>query len=185
MLKQAAGGNKIIFAVVLVTLGIAFRTIWHPGDNIEFVTAASLLSGAYLGAGWGAIVPLAVMMITDRILGNSSIFIFTWSAYVVIGIAGYLSHLGGLRSKSKIPGALFLGIAAGLWFYLWTNFGVWLLDSFGMYPKTLSGLLQAYWYGLPFLKMNLLGNLVFVPLSFFIVEKAKSLQPGFWKKLVF
>ena len=63
-----------------------------------------------------------------------------------------------------------LGIIASLWFYLWTNFGVWALDSFGMYPKTLLGLIDAYILGLPFFKNNLIGNLLFVPISLTIVE---------------
>lgn len=171
---------KIIVALCLVVLGIAFRTIWHPGNNIEFVTTAAFLAGAYLGWKWSIAVPLTIMVVTDSIIGNTNIFVFTWSAYIIIGVMGYW----GLRStKIKIIQATGLGVVAGLWFYLWTNFGVWLLDSWGMYPKTLVGLADAYLYGLPFLKFNVLGNLLFVPSSFFIVEKAKSFHFGFLKKL--
>lgn len=86
---------------------------------------------------------------------------------------GYLSHLSDLKRGERILQATGLGVGASLWFYLWTNFGVWLLDSWGMYPKTLAGLLESYWYGLPFLKLNLLGNFIFVPLSFTCVEILK------------
>ncbi len=171
---------KIITALCLVVMGIAFRTIWHPGDNIEFVTTAAFLAGAYLGWRWSIFVPLTIMVITDLIIGNTNIFVFTWSAYIMIGIFGFL---GLNNQKSKIIRATGIGIAASAWFYIWTNFGVWMMDSWGMYPKTVTGLLQAYFFGLPFLKLNLLGNIFFVPLSFFIVEKAKNLNIGFFKKL--
>lgn len=183
--------HKTVLAFVLVTLGIAFRTVWHTGDNVEFVTTAALLSGAYLGLGFSIAVPLVTMAVSDFIIGNTNIFIFTWSAYLLIGIFGRW----GLGDKNlefriknhKLAGKLIkatgFGAGASLWFYLWTNFGVWLLDSSGMYPKTLGGLWESYWYGLPFLKLNLLGNLFFVPLSFFIAEKLKNLNIGLWGKL--
>lgn len=175
--------SRFIFVAFLIAVGIGTRTIWHPGENIEFVTTASLLSASYLGLGWALFVPMCIMVITDLILGNTNIFIFTWSGYLVIGILGYLSNLNKLGGKTKILRASGVGVTASLWFYLWTNFGVWLLDSWGVYPKTLSGLAEAYWYGLPFLKNNLLGNLIFVPLSFFVVEKAKKINLSFLKKL--
>lgn len=182
-MKQFTNKRKIFFAFILVVIGIAFRTIWHVGDNIEFVTGSSLLAGAYLGLGWSMTVPLFIMMFSDKILGNSNIFVFTWSGYLFIGCLGYLGHLRNLKGKSRILRATGLGIIASLWFYIWTNFGVWLLDSWGMYPKTFIGLLESYWYGLPFLKFNLLGNLIFVPGSFFVVEKAKRFNFRILKKL--
>ncbi|MBI3380187.1 hypothetical protein HY029_05520 [Candidatus Gottesmanbacteria bacterium] len=173
--------HRIILAVILIALGVAFRTIWHLGDNVEFVTTASLLAGSYLGFGFSIAVPFFVMFISDLIIGNTNIFIFTWSAYLLIGYFGYLSHLKDLKGRSKVLEAGKLGIIASLWFYFWTNFGVWFLDSRGMYPKTFIGLLESYWYGLPFLKFTLLGNLLFVPVSFFIVEKLKNLNIGLFK----
>lgn len=187
-MTQLGNRRKIIFAFILIVLGIAFRTIWHLGDNIEFVTSSSLLAGAYLGLGWTVTVALFIMVLSDIVIGNTNIFVFTWSGYLFIGCLGYLGHLRDLKGKSRLLQATGLGIIASLWFYLWTNFGVWILDSWGMYPKTLNGLIQAYFYGLPFLKLNLLGNLFFIPVSFFIVEKCrKDIKIlGYWdiKKII-
>lgn len=164
-------GNKFLWGTLLVSLGVLFRTLWHIAPNIEFVTAASLLAAAYLGRKYAVLVPFAIMVITDTLIGNTNIFIFTWSAYLLIGYSGYLGNLRG-----KIIKATGAGIFASFFFYLWTNFGVWALDSWGMYPRTLAGLIQAYIMGLPFLKLNLLGNLFFVPVSFGIVEVLKGLR---------
>lgn len=166
---------KSLFAVLLVMLGILFRTTWHLGPNVEFVTSATLLAGAYLGRGWAILIPLIIMFVSDIIIGNTNIFIFTWSGYLFIGYLSSLSHLSDLRRKSKILYATGLGLIASFWFFLWTNFGVWFLDSWGMYPKTFRGLLDAYILGLPFLKYNLLGNLVLVPSAFFIMETSKTI----------
>ena len=172
---------KLIMAVLLVTLGVLFRTVWHLGPNVEFVTSATLLAGAYLGKKWAFIVPVSIMAISDLTLGNTNIFLFTWSAYLIIGLTGH-QLLKDQRSKikdqkhrlniknNKIFKAMGIGIGASVWFFLWTNFGVWLLDSWGMYPKTLSGLIDAYVMGFPFLKYNLIGNLILIPVSFASVE---------------
>lgn len=173
--------NKMLFATVLIILGILFRTVWHLGDNVEFVTSATLIASAYLGLRFSILVPFMIMALSDLIIGNTNIFIFTWSGYLFIGFLSNLSNLGNLRGGTKILVATGLGILASLWFYLWTNFGVWLLDSFGMYPKTLTGLIDAYIMGIPFLKYNLYGNLVLVPASFLIAEAVK-LFFGNWHK---
>lgn len=174
-------GVSVILFLALVLLGVLFRTVWHLGENIEFVTSSTLLSASYLGLGWAIFTPVVIMFISDLILGNTSIFIFTWSAYMIVGVMGFFGF--SMMKKSsvgfKIVMATGLAAVASIWFYLWTNFGVWLLDSWGMYPKTLVGLIDAYIMGLPFLKINLLGNLVFVPVSFFIAEIAKSFYPIF------
>ncbi len=172
-------------AVLLVTLGVLFRTVWHLGPNVEFVTSATLLAGAYLGKKWAFIVPVSIMAISDLTLGNTNIFLFTWSAYLIIGLTGH-QLLKDQRSKikdqkhrlniknNKIFKAMGIGIGASVWFFLWTNFGVWLLDSWGMYPKTLSGLIDAYVMGFPFLKYNLIGNLILIPVTFGSIEILNS-----------
>ncbi len=172
---------KLTTAFILVFLGVLFRTVWHIGANIEFVTSSALISAAYLGLGYSIIVPLIIMIVTDFIIGNTNIFIFTWSGYLMIGLAGYLTlrEKNSIRKKKKfltVIKASQVGLFASFWFYLWTNFGVWLLDSFGMYPKNFSGLIQAYIFALPFLKYNLIGNMIIIPVSFAIIELVRSLS---------
>lgn len=169
-LKMKNGKLRIIFAGLLITLGLLFRTSWHLGPNVEFITSSALLAGSYLGFGWAIGIPLSIMLITDLIIGNTNIFLFTWSGYLFIGCLGYLSRLSNFKKGKKILYATGLGIIASIWFYIWTNFGVWFLDSWGMYPKDIGGLISAYILGLPFLKYNLLGNLFFVPISFLAME---------------
>lgn len=185
--------QKLFLSATLIILAILFRTVWHIGDNIEFVTAAALVAGAYLGLKYAIVIPLIAMISSDLIIGNTNIFIFTWSAYAIIGIMGFLTlkvqssqpkadqpraekFKVQSRDKTKIIFRIIkatgIGVIAGFWFYLWTNFGVWLLDSWGMYTKDVSGLLSAYIMGFPFLKLNLTGNLFFIPLTFAIMEIA-------------
>lgn len=165
--------NKLLFASVLILLAILYRTIWHMGENIEFVTTATLLASFYLGKKWSVIVPLAILVITDAIIGNTSIFLFTWSAYLSIGVVSY--YVNRSKKINVLPKAFTSMLYAGagsLWFFLWTNFGVWLLDTHHMYEKDMGGLLKSYVMGIPFLKNNITGNLFFVFVSVFLVELA-------------
>ncbi len=138
---------------------------------------ATLMAGVYLGRPWNIIVPVVAMGISDFVIGNSSIFIFTWSAYAIIGIMATLSFWSaaieskGAAIESKIGMATVLAATSSLFFFLWTNFGVW---AQGWYPPTLQGLISSYIMGLPFLKYNLIGNLVIVPVGFGVVELVKN-----------
>jgi hypothetical protein len=158
-----------IFALLLI-LGIITRTTLHFAPNVEFVTAISLIGGYFFARKkYAILLTILIMSITDLIIGNTFIFIFTWSGFMLPIL------LGKLLSSKMQNGNLFirslniqiLGILSSIFFYLWTNLGVVLMTN--MYTKDLSGILLSYTYGLPFLKNQLMSNLVIVPVLFLIV----------------
>lgn len=162
---------RILGAALLIIFGIfarLFRIHFLPDlYNVEPITTASLLAGAFLGGGYALFVPLAIIAVTDMAIGNTSILYFTWSAWAVIGLFGLIlrkSKKDNFSFGFKMTG---MGIGASLFFYLWTNFGVWAIGSW--YPHTWQGLILCYIMGLPFLKLNLLGNLMIVPVVSFSV----------------
>lgn len=158
----------LFFFALIVILVVLTRTVFHIAPNIEFVTAASILSGYLLSSKkYSLFVPLVIMLISDAILGNTRIFLFTWSGFL------FPVFLGVLLKKAdfnKLSPAKWLGLAVGsetagivgtLFFFVWTNFGHWLTTS--MYSKDFTGLIQSYLNGLPFLRAQLGGNLIIVP----------------------
>ncbi|MFI6423510.1 DUF6580 family putative transport protein [Promicromonospora sp. NPDC050880] len=150
--------------VLVLTAAVVWRLV-APGlgapPNLEIATAATFLGALLLRNRWAAVVPFAVVAVSDAVLGNTQIMWFTWSAWAVIGVGAiFVRHL---RGPARYAAALGLGVGGSLWFFAWTNFGVWLMD--GLYPQTLDGLLASYVAGLPFLRTMLLGNLVLVPLA--------------------
>lgn len=160
--------RKFLIATLLIVLGVAGRTVFHIAPNVEVITLASFLAATYLGRKYAILIPFAIMVITDTIIGNTNIFIFTWSAWIMIGLFGLI--LRRFKGVKLIGAATGIGIFTSVFFYLYTNFGVWLLDSWGMYSRDFSGLIHCYIMGLPFLRLNLIGNLVFVPVGFSLVE---------------
>ncbi len=168
--------KKIILGIVIVVLATTERLWLDLGENVELVTMTAFIASFYLGKRWGILLPLFVLGITDLTLGNTPIAWFTWSAYVAIGAVAYIFGRNAKTFARKITGSCAGGISAALWFFLWTNFGVWLLDSWGMYSNDISGLIASYINGLPFLKNQLFGNMLFIPAAVVVMEYAPRLH---------
>lgn len=158
-----------LIAAGLVAVAVAWRVMnWQNSvaPNLELVTATCLVAAAFLGRKAAIAVPLAAMAISDLIIGNSMILLFTWSAFAIIGLSGL-----ALRRWSNVPvklmgASVIAAIGGSAFFFVFTNFGVWFLGDGTMYAKTWAGLMQCYAMGLPFYRTMLVGNLVLVPAAF-------------------
>jgi hypothetical protein len=162
---------------IILLFSIAFleRIVFDLGPNIELVTLTMLLSAAYLGKKESLWLTFSIMLFTDLIIGNTNIFIFTWSGFLIPAIiTSDIFRNKKAQGIKKVALGTLAGIGATSFFFLWTNFGVWLLSS--MYPKTAKGLLMSYINALPFLRMQAISTLCFVPTGFALVEFAKKYQ---------
>lgn len=159
--------NQKLFALALVFLGVATRLLPHP-QNFTPVTALALFSGVTMPPSLALTVPLLVMIASDIVIGPHDLAAFTWGSFLVI------AALGGLLRPKARPGTLFLGtLAASTFFFLVTNFGVFLFG--GLYPRTVEGLVRCYVLALPFFRNSLLGDLFFSAVLFgtFAAMKAR------------
>ncbi|MEK7169041.1 MAG: DUF6580 family putative transport protein [Patescibacteria group bacterium] len=161
----------IVYSVFILAF---IERVWFDfGPNIELITLATILSAFYLDRKTTLLLTLAVVAGSDILIGNSNIFIFTWSGFILpilaINIFKNLIAKLNLKTNNILSGTL-AGVSSNIFFFLWTNLGVWALDSWGMYPNTALGLLQSYINSLPFLKYQLTSTLFFVPIGFLIYE---------------
>lgn len=162
--------KKIFITVFIIAFGVIFRIFLNEKigiPNFESVTALSLVSGSFLGGIFGPLIALLTIFISDIYFTNSSVYLFTWSAFILIGILGILIKKNTRHYFLKITG---LGTLSVLFFYIWINFGWWLTS--GMYALTLKGLIESYIAALPFLRNQLFSSLIFVPafsLVFFLI----------------
>jgi len=157
--------KNLFISLVLITIAIGERLWFDLGPNVELVMTASVLASIYLGRRWGVGVALVSLMISDFFLGNSLIMIFTWSAFALIAF-------GGKMIKGPLMGAGY-GLAGALFFYFYTNFGVWLIGN--LYPHTFSGLIQSYVMGLPFLRLHAVGSVLLLSGSMVLIEIVNKL----------
>ena len=124
-------------------------------DLFFLIATISMLSGFLLDRrGYSLLVPISIMLVTDLIIGNNLIFLFTWSGFAMIALLSHVLKSRGafcMQRKSMIFGT---GIAGVLLYDLWTNFGCWLL----WYPHTVKGLILCYTLAIPFTLWHLLST---------------------------
>jgi len=167
---------KIVIAILLVVLSVAFRLMPHPA-NFAPVAAVAAVAAIYLGRRWAITVPLLAMFISDCLIGfyQPTIMLAVYGAFVLIG-------LGNSFSKQKNPASIFSrSLLGSVFFFLVTNWAVW---QFGLwYQPGLSGLLQSYLMAVPFFRNTLLGDLTFM-FGFVGVFELVNLLSGFKKEKV-
>lgn len=168
--------KKIILVICLIFLAVGWRIVNHNynfAPNLELVTTASVLAVIILGWRAALVVPLTIMIVSDYIIGNSSIYIFTWSSFVIIGICAILLRRFTSRPKTQILYSVAFATTSSFLFFVVTNFGVWLQ---GWYLATWAGLIDCFISAIPFYRTMLIGNLILVPLSITILQLIKARQ---------
>ncbi|WP_188651052.1 DUF6580 family putative transport protein [Yeosuana aromativorans] len=139
--------KKQIIISSFILMAFLFRLIPHI-PNVTPITAVALFSGVYFtNKKYAFIIPMAAMFLSDLVLGFSSISLFVYAAFILVGYIGIASK------KMSIKTILLSSIS----FFVITNFGVWLLA----YPKSLNGLMECYTLAIPFFRNSLIGDFVF------------------------
>ncbi len=151
--------DRNLLAIFWILLGTTLRVLPHP-MNLTPMNSISLFGGAKLPRWKALLVSLSALAFSDfllaKLLGYPAFgiwSIFTYSGFAAIVLAG--SFLKKNSSVSRTAGFL---VGSSLGFWLWTNFGVWLLE--GMYPHTGAGFIDCYVMALPFLRNAMIGDLV-------------------------
>jgi len=176
MIKNRINLKKVALIICLITLAVGWRIINHNfqfAPNLELVTVVSVLAAIIFGWRIAIIVPIVTMIISDIIIGNSSIFIFTWGTFAIIGLSAVILKKLNEKPKMQILSSGGFAAASTFLFFIVTNFGVWLQ---GWYPATLAGLIDSYVMAIPFYRTMLIGNLILVPTSIIIWQLVKSRQ---------
>ncbi len=162
--------RQTLLALGLIISAVCWRLVNHAygiAPNLEIVTASTLVAATFLSTRWAFAVPLAIMAASDILIGNSPILFFTWSAFGIIALGGLALRRLKTSPRKLMLASLGAALAGSVFFFVFTNFGVWLIGDGQMYAKDASGLLQSYIMGLPFYRTMLLGNIIIVP-SYFV-----------------
>lgn len=165
--------TKFDFYIVatFVVVILLTRTIFSIAPNIEFVTALSFGAAYFLRNKYVSVIALFLsLFISDLFIGNTNIYLFTWSGFLIPIIFGLIlssSRIQNILGNINIYLKNFLlginvAFLSSVIFFLWTNLGVVMTTT--MYTRNFEGVIQSYVNALPFLKNQMLGNLVLVPL---------------------
>lgn len=162
--------RTLLTILSFIGIGVVTRTVAHIAPNFEFVTALTLTAAALLPRRFAWIVPVAIMFLSDMIIGNTNIYLFTWSGFLFTYFLGMFNKHEQF-SFTQLGRMTGLGLISVLFFYFWTNLGVVILSS--MYPLTLAGYGQSLMMALPFLKIQLWSALITVPMVYGIYQLSK------------
>jgi len=144
-----------IIILALIAFGYIVRLMPHL-PNATPVTAIALASSLYLGRRAALFLPVAILFLSDILIG-----FYDWrimaSVYISFILVGALSWLAAKRPGLASNALIIVG--ASLLFFLVTNFAVWAFSP--LYEKSISGLIYCYTLGLPFLRNMLLGDILY------------------------
>ncbi len=144
------------FLIGFVLLTVWFRLIPHP-PNVAPITALALFSGASFRNKWFSIVfPLISMILSDIVLGFSSISLWVYSAFILITMFSWITK--ELKWTSVLISSFI--------FFIVSNFGVWVLS----YPHTIEGLITCYTMAIPFFGYSILGDMAWSLIIFGLYE---------------
>ena len=138
-------------------IGIFSRVMPHF-PNFSPLAAVALFSGVYLNKKYGYLVPLAIYILSDLVIGLHNTVLFTWFSILFIYFLGTK-----LRAKRTVISTFSYALFSSVFFFIVTNFGVWLM---GWYPRTLDGLAKCFTYAIPFFRVSLLSDLIYVIVFF-------------------
>ena len=164
--------------ILLVTAGVAARLLFRDFPNFAPVMGIALFAGFLMHrAALAVLVPLAVMVISDQVIGGYA-FGMMIVVYAMLAAPVLLRPLlRGLFSDRQhswwTRGTALMGMSIGssLAFFLVTNFAVWAqsvsgVSAMAFYDASILGLLHCYGQALPFFRYTLAGDLCFTTVLF-------------------
>jgi len=146
----------------LLTIGVMSRLIPHL-PNATLLTAFCVFAPSVLSKKQSVMLILGVLLLSDLLLGLSSSPAFgTWCLFTYSG--WLMAALIGFSDKNKLG----LAIGISLLFWLWTNLGTW--GTTDLYPHTLSGLWACYAAAWPFLRNQVVGDVILMIIAFLMLQ---------------
>jgi hypothetical protein len=161
---------RTMFLLLLAALAVFSRLIPHPA-NFTPIAALALFGGVYFDKKYAFILPLAVLLVSDAIIGFYDGIAWVYGSFLIIGLLGLW-----LRKHKTLGSTAVATVAGSAIFFVLTNFGYWLSGT--LYPLTPAGLASCYVAAIPFVRNTLAGDLFYVAILFGITELASRRIPA-------
>ncbi len=165
--------NKIFYLIFFGIILALARLIPHP-PNFSLIIASAIMAPILIKSRFFAIsITLVAMFFTDIIVGFHPYMLVI---YLTIASISLLSPI-----KRKLKNFMIFSIFASLWFFIITNFAVWL--AWDYYPKSIEGLISCYVLAIPFFINTLISSILFTTILFYLYRPLEILNYKFQNSL--
>lgn len=145
---------RILWLIAALSIALLSRLVPHA-PNWTAVGALALWGGTFFQKrSWSLVVPLAVLIISDLVLGFHSTMIWVYAGFLLVTLLGWVLP-PSLGAKFWVPGSL----VGSLVFFIVSNFGVWMSGE--LYSKTWEGLVGCFVMAVPFLWSAMAADIFF------------------------
>jgi hypothetical protein len=144
----------VLLIIFLIGLDVAARLLPHPPGFLPVAASGLFAARTLKTPALAIVVPVLGMILSDVALPGED-----WRIQAVGFTAIAIPALGGIATRNRSGVLLTAGVMvlSSFLFFLLSNGAVWAFS--GLYPPTLSGLMQCYIAALPFLEKTLVGDL--------------------------
>lgn len=150
--------STLINPLIIIGIAVILRLLPHP-PNFAPIAAMALFGGVYLNKKYALIAPLIAMFISDIFLGFHASMLMVYGSFLLTGLIGLW-----LKKHKQVYTIVGASLISSFIFFFLTNFNYWYATP--LYPKTTSGLFEAYFYALPFFRNTVLGDLFYTGVFF-------------------
>jgi hypothetical protein len=158
----------LLIVVGMILAAAISRVAFYPITYSPMI-AVALFGGAVIkDKKWAFAIPLFAMFLSDflfEVTGIATGF-WGWGQLLGYGIFGIITLLGFCIKKINVSVVLGFSLLSTGMFFLLSNSSVWLLDTSLTYPKTAAGYMSCLTAGIPFLKNDVLTNVVYSAIFF-------------------
>lgn len=147
--------KKLVTPITFILIGAVARVIPHA-PNFAPIGAMALFGGAYMSKKQAFILPILAMILSDLVIGFDSIpmRLAVYGSFLLIVLMGLL-----LKKHLSPKNVVISSLSASILFFATTNFAVWAFGS--IYPHTIAGLTQSYFFAIPFFRNTMAGDLFY------------------------
>jgi len=154
---------KIIHPLGIILTLAFLRLIPHP-PNFTPIISMALLGGLFFSNIYLSIIILiSSVLLSDFFLGFYENMLFVYFSILIINLTFY-----NISYKINFKNLYLYSFSAAFIFYVITNFSVWATGT--LYEKNLNGLIDCYFFALPFFKNTLISTLFYSYLGLLIFK---------------
>ena len=158
--------NRLYYLLVFGIILALSRILPHP-PNFTPIIASAIMAPLLIRDTWfGIAIPIFAMLVADIVIGFHPYQTVIYLTLIVIGLVAPMQR--------NIKWITAMAILGPVWFFLTTNFAVWL--AWDYYPKTIEGLILCYTMAIPFFQNTLISTCLFTGVLTLMIKPLEKIN---------